>query len=95
MDLAGIRLTNEKAQPLPAIREFPRPNNITDSRSYFALVNQVAHYYAVSPCLELFREVMKKKSTWYWDNALEKLFEDSREHIAKSVKEITMYNKSR
>ena len=36
-----------------------------------------------------------ERSAWYWDKALEKLFEDSREQIAKSVKEITMYNKSR
>ena len=99
-DWAGIRLTNDKAQSLPehvrAFREFPRPNNITDLRSYFALVNQVAHYYAVSPHLEPFRELMKKKSTWYWDNALERLFEESREQIAKSVMEgITRYDKLR
>ena len=93
--MAGIRLTNEKAQPLPAIRVFPRPNSITDLMSYFALVDQVAHYYAVNPRLELFREVMKKKSTWYWNNALERLFKDSKGHIAKSVKKITMYNKLR
>ena len=58
MDWAGVRLTKDKAQPLPehvmAIREFPRPNNITDLRSYYALLNQVANYYALSPHLEPF-----------------------------------------
>ena len=35
-------------------------------------------------------------TTWYWDEALEKLFEESREHIGNSVLEgITRYDKSR
>ena len=41
-------------------------------------MNQVAHYYAVRPHLEPFRELMKKNTTWYWDEAMEKLFEESR-----------------
>ena len=60
MDWEGSRLTKDKAQPLreheKVIREFPRPSNITDLQSYYALVNQVAHYYAVCPHLEPFRE---------------------------------------
>ena len=51
------------------------------------MVNQVANYYAVIPHLEPFRELMKKNTNWYWDKALEKLFDESREHIAKSVME--------
>ena len=47
VDWAGIRITNDKAQSLPkhvkAIREFPTPINLTDMRSYWALVNQVLH----------------------------------------------------
>ena len=46
VDWAGIRLTTDKVEPLPAhvqaIREYPTPRNITDMRSYFALVNQVS-----------------------------------------------------
>ena len=67
------------------IREFPRPGNITDLRSYYSLVNQVAHYYALSPHLEPFRELMKKNTTCYWDEVLEKLFKESRENIANSI----------
>jgi hypothetical protein len=51
VDWAGIRLTEDKVQPLPehvrAIRDFPMPTNITDMRSYWALVNQVSPYYSV------------------------------------------------
>ena len=39
---------------------------------------------------------MKKNTTCYWDEVLEKLFEESREHIANSVmKGITRYDKER
>ena len=55
---AGVRISKEKVVPLPdhvsAIRQFPTPTNITDLRRYFALVNQVAPYYAVQPVLHPF-----------------------------------------
>jgi hypothetical protein len=100
VDWAGIRLTKDKVKPLPehvrAIKEFPVPANITDMRSYWALVNQVSPYYSVQPHLTPFRELMKKNTKWYWDSALQRLFEESREHISKSVLEgITRYEKDR
>ena len=61
VDWAGIRITKDKAQPLPehvkAIREFPTPINLTDMRSYWALVNQVSPYYCVQPHLQPFVQV--------------------------------------
>jgi hypothetical protein len=46
VDWAGIRIMEDKAQPLPehvkAIREFPTPINLTDMCSYWVLVSQVA-----------------------------------------------------
>ena len=48
VDWAGIRVTNDKCKPLDAhvdaIRNFPVPINITDMRSFMALVNQVSPY---------------------------------------------------
>ena len=59
VDWAGIRLTKDKAKPLPehikAIKEFPSLVNITDMRSYWALVNQVAPHYCIRPYLQPFR----------------------------------------
>ena len=99
-DWAGIRLTEDKVQPLPehvrAIRDFPTPTNITDMRSYWALVNQVSPYYSVQPQLQPFRELMKKSSKWYWDKVLQKLFEESRVNISEAVLEgITRYDKDK
>ena len=69
MDWAGIRITQDKAQPLPkdvkAIKEFPTPIDLTAMHSYWALVNQVSPYYCVQPHLQPFREVPKKKTPWY------------------------------
>ena len=100
VDWAGIRITKDKVQPLPehikAIREFPTPVNITDMRSYWALVNQVSPYYCIRPHLEPFRELLKKNTPWYWDGVLQQLFEESREHIANEVLDgIHLFDKSR
>ena len=91
VDWAGIRRTKGKAQQLPehmkAIKEFLTPINLTDMRSYLALVNKVSPYYCVQPHLQPFR---------YWDGVLQRLFEESREHINREVlKGIELFDKSR
>ena len=49
VDFAGFRVTEEAIQPaekfLNAIQNFLTPTRITDTRSWFDLVYQVAHYY--------------------------------------------------
>jgi hypothetical protein len=54
-------------------------------RSYWALVNQVSPYYSVQPHLQPFRELLMKKTPGYWDRLLQRLFEESSEHISKEV----------
>ena len=48
VDFAGFRISEDKIDPLPkylnAIRNFPTPSTTTDIKSWFGLVNQVAHY---------------------------------------------------
>ena len=55
---AGVKITSDSIEPLPdhvdAIRSYPRPNNISDMQSFFALVEQVAPFYAVKPHLTPF-----------------------------------------
>ena len=100
VDWAGIRVTKEMCKPLDAhvdaIRNFPLPMNITDMRSFMALVNQVAPYYAVQPHLLPFRELLKKGSIWYWDNNLTNIFEETKAHIADNIVEgITRFDLGR
>ena len=55
VDWAGIKVGQTSVKPLDehveAIRNFPKPVNITDMRSFYALVEQVAPFYAVKPHL--------------------------------------------
>ena len=78
---------------MEAIKNFPVPENITDMRSYWALMSQVSNYYATQPHLAPFRELMKKNMKWYWDDVLQQLFEQFRLYISKEIQEgITMYD---
>ena len=56
-------------------------------RSFFALVEQVAPYHAVKPHLTPFRELLKKNVKFYWDENLQKIFEEAKATIADSVKD--------
>ena len=48
VNFAGFLITQDDVKPLPkyldGIRNFPRPTNISDVRSFFGLVNRVSHY---------------------------------------------------
>ena len=52
VDFAGFSITNTEIKPLrkflDAIEDFPTPSKLTDVRSWFGLVNQVAHYNQLS-----------------------------------------------
>ena len=59
---------------LTAIQDFPTPKTLTDARSWFGLVNQVAWAYAISPVMQPFRDLVKNHSQFYWDTNLDKIF---------------------
>ena len=69
-----------------AISSFPSPKNITDARSWFGLVNQVAWAYSLSPIMLPFRELVKKNSNFAWNEGLEKAFQQSKQVIVGLVK---------
>ena len=66
VEFAGYHLDWEQYQPgeelVRSITEFQMPPqpSITDIRSWFGLVNQVAPFLAVAPLKEPFRELLKK-----------------------------------
>ena len=88
---AGLQITSTGIAPsesmLKAIRDFPTPKNITDARSWFGLVNQVAWAYSISPIMLPFRELVKHKSKFYWDDTLKKLFHESKQLLISAVEE--------
>ena len=91
VDFAGFRVSSEKVEPLPkylkAIETFPTPRNISDVRSWFGLVNQVAHYAQLKELVMPLKPLLSSKSQFYWSDALQKSFDDSKLEIVNAIKE--------
>ena len=56
---------------LEVILSFPVPRTLTDTRSWFGLVNQVAWVYSLGPVMLPFRDLVKRDSHFVWDKSLE------------------------
>ena len=90
---AGFQITSTGIKPadstLKAIRDFPVPKSITDIRSWFGLVRQVAYAHSISSQLSPFRELLKnrngEKPKFTWNEQLQQLFDESKRHITNSV----------
>lgn len=91
VEFAGFDVTMDGYRPaertLAAIKDFPTPCNITDIRSWFGLVNQVAYTFAQHHTMDPFRELMKKNRKFYWDDNLEQLFQTSKKEIVRQAEE--------
>ena len=62
-EFAGFEITNDTVRPyrryLRAIMEFPTPKNITNVRSWFGLLNQVAYAFSIAERMLPFRDLLK------------------------------------
>ena len=80
---------------LSAIKDFnmPAKPSITDIRSWFGLVNQLAPFLATAPVMERFRDLLKKPTarTVYWDDQLQAKFKQSKEIICQLAKDGLAY----
>ena len=87
-------------ESLAAIRNFSMPDSptITDIRSWFGFVNQLAPFLATAPLMEPFRDLLKKSSSKkvYWDSSLQEKFKQAQEAICKLAKDgLVYYDKAR
>ena len=91
VDFAGFRISDVTVEPLPkyldAIRQFPTPKSITDIRSWFGLVNQVAHYAQLRQVLDPFRKFLSPKTRFEWNEELDSAFEESKGLIVEAIQE--------
>ena len=92
VEFAGFEITNDGYRPpkriLDAIEKFPTPESITDVRSWFGLINQVAYTFSRTEAMAPFRELLKGKNRqFYWDETLGNLFEASKQEILRLIKE--------
>ena len=89
MEFAGFEITADGYRPtkrmLEAIANFPQPKNITDIRAFFGLVEQVSFAFSKSEVMAPFRDLLKTKSQFYWDERLNNLFIEARKHIVEKV----------
>ena len=69
---------------LAAIMNFPMPEKptLTDIRSWYGLVNQLAPFIATSATMAPFRDLLKPTQAHgksvYWDDELQRIFEDTK-----------------
>ena len=69
---AGYTSDNEKAR---AIADFPRPENITDLRSFMGLVNQLGGLTPeLATTTQAFRDLLKSRHIWCWTEQHEAAF---------------------
>ena len=79
----GVRPNDDT---LAAIQDFPRPTDITGTRSWFGLVEQVAYGFSKSSLMLPFRDILKQKSELVWTPDLQRAFEEARLQIVNLVK---------
>ena len=100
----GFRLDWETYKPaderLDAIRSFQMSNapSISDIRSWYGFVNQLAPFLATAPIMEPFRDLLKKPSGKhvYWDDQLHAKFKQAQNTICQLAKDgLAYYDKTR
>jgi hypothetical protein len=100
VSFAGFEITPDNVRPcqqyLDAIRKFPKPNNITDMRSWFGLINQVSYAFASAEHMLPSREALKTGSSFTWNEELNEFFEESKAVIIREIENgVRIYDKSK
>lgn len=100
VDFAGFTITKDSVKPasryISAIRDFPTPSNITDVRSWFGLINQVAYTFAAAEIMNPFRDLLKSKTKFYWNEQLEHIFQQSKQTIINKIENgVKIFDKSK
>ena len=104
VEFVGFHLTWEAFRPtedrLRAIKSFnmPAEPTVTDVRSWFGFINQLAPFLATAPVMAPFRELLKKNpgKKVYWDKQLEAKLEQAKDTICKLAEEgLAYYDRTR
>ena len=100
VEFAGFEITLNSVRPctkyLEAIRDFPAPQNITDMRSWFGLINQVSYAFASAERMLPFRQLLKPNTPFSWSNQLNLLFEESKAVIISEIDEgVRIFDKAK
>ena len=79
--------------------DFPRPVTLSDIRSFFGLVEQVAYTFYASEVMSPFRELLKpgnaSKGKIFWDANMDLVFKEAKKHICRAMEEgVQMFDPS-
>ena len=89
VEFAGFKITMEGIKPtdryVEAIRNFPTPTNISEVRSWFGLINQVAYSFIKTDHMAPFRHLLSQSTPFEWDDDLEVAFRKSKDKIAELI----------
>ena len=91
VEFAGFIITNTGLKPAAryteAIGNFPTPMNITQVRSGYGLVNQVAYCFCKTKTMAPFRHLLSPGNVFQWDDKLEEAFVASKAKIVELIQE--------
>ena len=91
VEYAGFLLGEDSIQPTPKyiqnILEFPTPKNISDVRSWFGLINQVAYAFSKGTIMAPFREFLKPDTKFGWTQEIDEAFNSSKVENVRLVKD--------
>ena len=90
VEYAGFVVGNDTIRPtdnyLQAIADFPPPKGMSDIRSWYGLVNQVAYSFCKTTVMQPFRELLKPSTKFEWNEQLQEAFVKSKDEIILLVK---------
>ena len=95
---AGFEISPESVRLCPrtleAIKNFPTPQNITDIRSWFGLVNQVSYAFASAERMQPFRALLKPNARFIWTEQLSNVLTETKAMIIEEIKKgVEIFNK--
>ena len=89
LEYVGFFLKKDGVKPtedtLTAIRNFPRPTDVTGVRSWYGLIEQVSFSFAKTTLMQPFRKLLSKNAEFLWTNEMQSAFITAKQEIADLV----------
>ena len=100
VEFAGFEISKSTVRPCPkifeAIEKFPQPQNITDLRSWYGLINQVSYAFASAKVMSPFRKLLSPVQKFEWTGELENAFNESKKTIISEIRKgVEIFDKNR
>ncbi len=84
VEFAGFEISLDSVKPCQkytrAIADFPTPKNLTDVRSWFGLINQVAYAFSMTATMSPFRDLLKPSQPFCWSDDLQQSVRSIEDH---------------